>query len=317
MKSPLGLEARLPVVDIVKEAAVLMWQKREYVLRLFLPVIVLMGLIDFINMVYFSPPAEEGSPVIYTKEGILAQLLVLLFAILMATTAHRFTLTDSSQWPATALHIPGKAELRYLVRGIQIGILSAFLVLVFTMVGFAFGKDIAVIMMLVGVLAASYFLARLSVTLPEIALGYKSPLSRAWAMSKGNGNSLVIVVLVLPVLLTLPLTLLAILAEGALMQLVGLAGSYLATLLSLIVLSLSYQFLLNFYEPDSPILGGNGAAAAGTMEHEDSQNAPSAGDSVPGEELGKEESGAEDPEKGAEGTEKTRSSGGSSGGFDA
>ncbi len=286
MKSPLGLEARLPVMDILKEAAVMMWNKRQHVLRLFLPVIVLMGLIDLINMLYFSAdPAQDGLPV-YSKETVLAQIFVLFFTILMATTAHRFTLMDSSQWPATALHLPGRAEFRYLVRGIQIGILSAFIVLLFTLLGFAGGKESGVLFMFIGVLFASYFLARLSVTLPEIALGYKTPLSRAWAMSKGNGNSLVVVVLVLPVVLTLPLTVLAILAENVILQLIGLAGSYLATLLSLIVMSLSYQFLLNFYEPDHPLLHGghrpqddSHGASAQEENHSDDDQPPRSGSS--------------------------------------
>ncbi|MBV1959998.1 MAG: hypothetical protein KUG48_00125, partial [Oleibacter sp.] len=42
MKSPLGLEARLPIFDLFKDAVFLLWAKRGRLVSMFLPIIVVL-----------------------------------------------------------------------------------------------------------------------------------------------------------------------------------------------------------------------------------------------------------------------------------
>lgn len=293
MKSPLGLEARLPVIDIIKDSAVKMWQQRQQVLQLFLPVILVMTMVDFLNITYFTPPEPipgELPPV----ESMAANLLGLLFTLLMATAAHKFTLLDSAYWPRTALHLPGRNEVRYFVRFLQLVVVAAAVVVVASLPSYAIGPPVGDVIQMFGIFLAIYVLARLSVTLPEIALGHRSSLTRAWAMSKSNGGALVLLVVILPVVLTLPVTIMAVFSDDLLVRLIGIAGTYFATLLALIVMSTSYQFLLNFYEPDSPVLKGRNAPASRQDDDEPPQG-PTDEEREPQEEDGDSEPSS--PEK--------------------
>ena len=82
-------------------------------------------------------------------------------------------------------------------------------------------------------------------TLPELAIGRRTSLKRAWAMSRGNGSRLVLVVIVLPLLLTAPFLLLYWF-DLLLLNYLAALGVYASTLISLVMLSLAYRFLLEF-----------------------------------------------------------------------
>ena len=185
-----------------------------------------------------------------------------LLCVLLATTVHRFTLQDASHWPSNALRVPNRSDWRYLLRSLQLVFVSAgaglgVTVVAMVILGVVTGaSDPAAMQQVVGLafipafMLMLYILARLSITLPEIAIGTEgSDLGRAWRMSKGNGTRLVIVALALPLLVNLPFLLLVSL-ENVVTDIVAAFGIYSMTLISITVLSLSYQFLLEFYEPD-------------------------------------------------------------------
>ncbi|MEE3190446.1 MAG: hypothetical protein VX281_05760, partial [Pseudomonadota bacterium] len=46
MKSPLGLEARIPVFELFKDALFLLWAKRGRLLSMFLPIILVLVVLD-------------------------------------------------------------------------------------------------------------------------------------------------------------------------------------------------------------------------------------------------------------------------------
>lgn len=245
MKSPLGLEARLPITDLLQEAVQLLWSKRVDVMRLFFPVILLMTAVDFVNMTYFMSESDAVQQSISTQT-IVSQLIILLFTILMATAAHRFTLLPRDQWPSTALRMFGRNEMRYLIRIIQVFAIACGIALPIIMLGFVIGEGTVPIFAVLGFMSALYVSGRLSITLPEIALGARTNLRRAWELGEGNGSRLIIVVVVIPTLMLFPF--LALMqSESALAHFLGTFTAYLGSLLSVTILSLSYQFLHSFY----------------------------------------------------------------------
>lgn len=268
MKSPLGLEARIPVFELFKDALFLLWAKRGRLLSMFLPIIVVLVVLDYYSTAISAPilaaMGQEGADpdLTFPPEFWVVTGISMLLSILMATTVHRFTLQDASQWPNNALRIPTRSDLRYLWRSIQI-MLAAFAAGLLAMVA-----SLTVVMLISGqntpeglepliyfsviptMLIMIYVLARLSITLPEIAIGSQgSDLFRAWRMSKGNGSRVVIVALLLPFIVNVPFFLLASF-DTLVTNIVAAFGIYSMTLISITVLSLSYQFLLEFYEPD-------------------------------------------------------------------
>ena len=119
-----------------------------------------------------------------------------------------------------------------------------------------------------------YFGSRLSITLPEMALGQKSSLGRAWQMSRGNGSKLVLVVFIVPVMMTMPFILLMFGNDTpGLLSYLAAFGTYITTLISLVMLSLSYRFLLEFYEPDDG--RGSESEENKTLEQQERNNSGS------------------------------------------
>lgn len=267
MKSPLGLEARIPVFELFKDALFLLWAKRGRLLSMFLPIIVVLVVLDRYSAAITEPimaaMGQEGGNIEmgFPMEFWIVTAISGLLSILLATTVHRFTLQDASHWPSNALRVPNRSDWRYLLRSLQLVFVSAgaglgVTIVVLVIMGIVTGaNDPAAMQQVVGLafipafMLMLYILARLSITLPEIAIGTEgSDLGRAWRMSKGNGTRLVIVALALPLLVNLPFLLLVSL-ENVVTDIVAAFGIYSMTLISITVLSLSYQFLLEFYEP--------------------------------------------------------------------
>lgn len=256
MKSPLGLQAELPVLDLAREALQLLWHKRAQVWRMFMPVIVLLALIDWLGGLYL----DNQRPLL---QGILLLASVGL-SVLFATACHGFTLLPPEQQQARVLHGWGRLEFRYFIRALQIGLIAG-VVFGIAMFGFMLvlgGQgEAAIAAAVLALLPAAYLWGRLSVTLPELAIGRRTSLKRAWAMSRGNGGRLVLVVIIIPLLLTAPFLLLYG-ADHLLLNYVAALGVYVTSLISLVMLSLAYRFLLEFFEP-APVL----AEAAAPSDH--------------------------------------------------
>lgn len=269
MKSPLGLEARLPIFDLFKDAVFLLWAKRGRLVSMFLPIIVVLMVLDhYSSALGESVMATVGEVAGETKdmpEGmgrfLVLTLVSMLLSVLMATTVHRFSLQDSAFWPKNALRFPIRSDWRYLARSVQILAICVLILMGVSVVGGAFAgilsgaagpeaiQQTIILFMVPGFMIMLYVSARLSVTLPEIAIGTEgSDLSRAWRMSKGNGSRLLIVVLLLPFIVTSPFLILYSF-DNIMMNIIAAFGIYAMTLISVTVLSLSYQFLLEFYEP--------------------------------------------------------------------
>lgn len=260
MKSPLGLNAELPVMDLLKEAVTLLWGKRTVVIAMFLPVIALLALLDLISTHYFTPDLgaleqglEIGESLSFGGTQLLFMLVSLVLSVLMATACHRFTLLPPSHWERNALHGFRTGEWRYLWRSLLLGFVCGVLILVGTLVVMVFPPAMMPLAVPVLIFVVIYVFSRLAITLPEIALGVFSPLSRAWQLSEGNGGRLMLVMIVVPVALCLPFIVLFAL-DSTLINYVATMGIYLATLVAIVLQSLSYRFLLSFYEPDNPLL---------------------------------------------------------------
>lgn len=247
MKSPNGLDANLPVGDLLKDAFDLIWQKRVAVARLFWPLIVILAAIDVVNALL---PNE--SRFLSVRIGLI--VVSVMFSVLMATTAHRFTLLDG-QSEVKALRRWDKSDVRYVLRLFQIILIAMVLISVLAVsaiVLLAPTDEQVALLMLVAVVPVLYVWSRLSITLPEIALGKYSSLKRALAMSHGNGWRLTLVVFGVPILLMLPFLAIAMIDSVAAIFLAGI-GSYIGTLLSVVLLSNSYRFLQSFFDADAPV----------------------------------------------------------------
>ncbi|MEC8443398.1 MAG: hypothetical protein VXZ05_04260 [Pseudomonadota bacterium] len=261
MKTPLGLEAELPVMELFKDALFLLWEKRAFLIPMFAPIIVVMVMLEFYSthltelLMAQMPELEHGAVPKGTWEFLIVSGISMFLSVLMATTVHRFSLQPKALWPRNALRLPLPSDWRYLLRTVQIVVIcSGAGIIVTTLLGGLATALGAPANSPIGFIAAAavvlYLMARLSVTLPEIAIGTKgSDLGRAWRMSTGNAGRLLFVVLGLPMLVALPFTFFYLFGH-LVTNLIAAFGVYVMTLVSVTVLSLSYQFLREFYEPE-------------------------------------------------------------------
>ncbi len=248
MKTRSGLMAQLPVLDLFKESVQLLWQKRKQVVVAFLPALLLLAALDW----YSSTQLADQQ-----AKGMLLALVSTLISVLLATTCHHFTLRPEQATP-NMLRFYGRNEWRYFLRLIQIGFIAGMVFFAVMMAVILLltnavhaqqvveQPQLAAAGILVAAIPALYLWGRLSITLPELALGQASSLKHAWQLSQGNGNKLALVVVIIPMLSMAPFFALLWLDNTAL-QFIGSFGTYLTTLISIVALSLSYQFLNDFY----------------------------------------------------------------------
>ena len=242
MKTPIGLTAKLPTIDLFKEAMELLWHKRSQVVKMFLPIVVLMSFLDW--------TAENIIQLDDNSVRLTVAVVSALFSVLFATAGHQFTLLPEQQRSySQAIRLWGVNEFRYLLRAIQIAVLASilFLVVMFALMLIGDSPQVAIAAATLAAIAALYIWGRLSIVLPEAALGKPTSLKRAWGLSEGNGVSLCLVVIIRRILIMSPFFAL-FLIENLLIKYVAALGVYLPTLISLVALSLSYRFLSEFYD---------------------------------------------------------------------
>ncbi|MEK9712881.1 MAG: hypothetical protein VW258_09970 [Thalassolituus sp.] len=180
MKSPLGLEARLPVFELFKDSLFLLWAKRSRLVTMFLPIIVVLVVLErYVGEILQSFAEQTGSDVAGEFGGLSTEFWVLnlisfLLSILLATTVHRFTLQEQSQWPKNALRIPTPSDLRYMIRIIQVIVVTVLLGSMLLSVLFAIFPSLAAAVASVGAggSMASMGLAPLVFLILALAVGY-------------------------------------------------------------------------------------------------------------------------------------------------
>lgn len=256
MKSPLGIDAKLPVGELLSQALQLIYHKRVALFKLLAPLLVFLIGVDLAMQVFISAPQETDKTNVMMPQvslmTVIFMFISLFFSVLYATNSHQFTLSPAAQKPQQGLRLWGENEANYFFKSIQIGLLS---MVVFALCSSALavivGKEQIYIALGLAAVAALYVLSRLSIILPEAALGKPTNLKRAWAMSQGNGTRMLLVVIIVPACMIMPFLLLSMLQTPFINVFVSL-GMYLGSLVSLVILSLSYQFLLEFYETQNP-----------------------------------------------------------------
>ncbi|WP_221799592.1 hypothetical protein [Oceanobacter mangrovi] len=265
MKSPLGLDTNLPVVDLVKEAIALVIQKRQILLQRFLPILLLMTLLDVVAGQFFGDGVGR----------LPISMINMLLSVVVATAAHRMTLCPQQQMFSAGVF--GRPQRRYLLRSMLIGVFAGMIMVPgFMMIAVPLSEGKApssegIVAVVACIMVAIYVASRLMITLPEIALGRETSFARAWQMSKGNGSRMAIVVVILPLVMMIPAIWLMS-QQQLLLVFVGSFVSYVATLVGLVTLSLAYQFLAEF--TDGP---GQGGAAESDQTTDFSRSGSSSG----------------------------------------
>ncbi len=254
MKSPMGLDANLPVMDLLKEAVGILYVKRAELTRRFMPLILVMVALDVVGQ-YVLGESPIGQ--------LLTSLLAASLSAVVATGAHRMTLRP--QEPMYPDGYFGATQLSYIGRSILISMIAAvicvpaMMTMIISMSSSPEGTPLSggvIVFMVASVMLAIYVSSRLMITLPEVALSKQTSFSRAWKLSQGNGSRMAIVVWILPIVMMIP-ALLLMLVDSLITLILGSLISYIATLVGLVTLSLAYQFVAEFSDDNRGNGNGN------------------------------------------------------------
>lgn len=234
----------LPVVSTIKSAANRLWDARKSLFWLLVIAGLANGFLDWVAFVLF-----ENN----TSKSFLALAAQALVYTVLAVRVHRLVLGAESS--AQELVLWTGRETRFLG---WLLVVYCYVVLIFALPALLVGavgvmarmpQDGGWWMALVAFLAplpAAYLFVRLSILLPATAVDQRRTIAWAWALTEGNGWRLVIVLWLVPMLLSTPMSVLEV------SSLLGwLARDLLVAVLTsfeIAILSVAFKSLGGFYE---------------------------------------------------------------------
>ena len=233
----------LPVITIVKAAALVVWRKRLSLFRTLTAAGLAIALLDTAPG-YFS----MGRPgwAITTLYSALSAIILTLFAV----TCHRIVLLDETATPRFGIHTWSKREMRFLGWTV-VGYL--FFLVIMIIIGLIVGaipglvntSDVSLLIYAM-LLPSSYMLARLSILLPATAVDERHDMKWAWDITANNGWRLTVIVALLPVLLGFIGVFISDFTEieaPLILRFIGHFLSYSLVAVEIAALSVSFQYL--------------------------------------------------------------------------
>jgi hypothetical protein len=234
---------RLPVIATVKEAILVVWQRRIDLFRALLATALVLAALDVAKS-----HLTKGF-------GLLVSLLGLFVFTLFAVTCHRIVLLGETSVPTYGVHSWTSRETRFvgwslvmafyvLLVILPIGLIGGGIALYFDAKGYevsvtgyekyAFG--------LAASIPAVYVFARLAVLLPATAVGERHNTDWAFDTTANNGWRLAAMVVVIPALLGHATNALRV-ENSPLMDFLVRLVSYAFIAVGIAALSLSFRFL--------------------------------------------------------------------------
>ncbi len=174
----------------------------------------------------------------------LGSVLSFVGYILLAVAVHRYILADELVDKDDGL---AKASFLYFLWLIGIGLVSAFVFMLPTLLLLQFGVPAIVILV---TLPVAYVTSRMSLVLPDRAIGRDTEINVVWAISQGNGWKLTIILALLPIVLSLPFGLLQWVLPGGLYALVEVLTAAPLIILNVALLSVAYRQLSEMQQPE-------------------------------------------------------------------
>jgi hypothetical protein len=234
----------LPVVSTIKSAANRLWDARQSLFWLLVIAGLANGLLDWVAFVLF-----ENN----TSKSFLALAAQALVYTVLAVRVHRLVL-GAENAEQGLVRWTGR-ETRFLG---WLLVVYCYVVLIFALPALLVGvvgvmarmpQDGGGWMALFAFLAslpAAYLFVRLSVLLPATAIDQRRTIAWAWALTEGNGWRLVIVLWLVPMLLSTPMSVLE--ASSLLGWLARDLFVVVLTSFEIAILSVAFKSLGGFYE---------------------------------------------------------------------
>lgn len=165
--------------------------------------------------------------------------LALLAYIVLAVRVHRHILLVDAEngHPATAM-----LHVRFGFWVIVPGLIASVLMLPTVLFG-ATSAHLFLLLLLLALVPALYFVARVSLVLPDRALGYSAPLGEVWKWSAGNGWKLVAVLFLPPFLINAVISLATFGAPEELAELLSVIATIPILIFEVALLSCAYRGL--------------------------------------------------------------------------
>ncbi len=231
---PIYPQKPLPMLQIIKRAASIVWNDKFNLLRaLVIPYIMMILIENFLPHIVVKLGIVTGLVIGVLKSLVYAQFVV---------SCHRLILLGGNSIPKFGIIIPRKREFRYwgwtLGFGFIIAIGGAILIYLLDFIGVDH-KGIGIILVCIPVF---YVIARWTLILPAVAVDQRASLKWAWEQSKSNGFR-ILALLAIPVI---PIYgLITLITDDSPFILSGLVMllRFILTVIGIIYISLTYKEL--------------------------------------------------------------------------
>lgn len=175
--------------------------------------------------------------VISMSTVVLGGVLNFVGYILLAVAVHRYILVNELVGIDEGVT---KASFLYFLWLIGIGLVSA---LIFVLPALLLAPLGISTILLFGAIPVAYVTSRMSLVLPDRAIGRDTDIKEVWEVSRGNGWKLTVILVLLPTLLSLPFGLLQWVLPGGLSVLVEVLAAAPLVILNVALLSVAYRQL--------------------------------------------------------------------------
>ncbi|WNC71514.1 hypothetical protein RGQ13_15485 [Thalassotalea psychrophila] len=198
---------KLPITDIFLTSILLPFYRIKALLRLTWPYILLnISQLMFVDVEFY----QHNTLAVFTY-----WLVLMVVSVITAVNCHRIFLLSDEEVEQTKLFRWNSNDTNFLVRLIKLGLFACILSIPFAFIMFGvFSKGdyftdspfTYVLLVTVLYLPVSYFLARLSISLPDAAVGEDRSSGWSWGISTGQSFRLFILLCILPTITNLTLT---------------------------------------------------------------------------------------------------------------
>ncbi len=178
---------------VISDTFLIVWNRKTDLLRVLAPLYIIIILIEFLGLLMADQLGVAG--------GISISIVSSVAYAMFAVTCHRIVLLGNDSIPRFGILVPSKREFSFWGMTIALTLGIAFIGVAFSMATsfFFIGASLHISPWITVIIIGApflYFSARMSLAFPAIALDNFQSLGWCWSATRGNGLSLVALLLI-------------------------------------------------------------------------------------------------------------------------
>jgi len=245
---------KLPMIAILREAIRAVAEKRFVLFRGLIGTILVLAVCDVAFSLVVRHVVKASTWGLFLLSLVVYMFLGALFGTLVAVTCHRIILLGESSVPKYGLHSWTSRETRFLGWSAVLAFFMSIAVVPFGIGAIFVPKEYRNYLVFLALLPAGYLFARFAVLLPSTAVGERHNTDWAWNITANNGWRLFALLMLAPAVSSV-VTKVFPTELGTFTDFLSRLLGYVVMTIEIVVLSLSFRFLMASQTPQPPAEG--------------------------------------------------------------